>query len=330
MTTRTPPDVLLELAAANIATRALHVIAELGIADDLDVPPRPIDDLAGDAGVDSDALGRLLRLLEERGVFRRDGTGRWTHSEASRFLRSDHPTSLRAFARMTGTPFCWDALTHLPHAVRTGEPGITRLHPGGWIAYLDAHPDERAVFQAAMTAKAHDDIAAALAVHDFSRHGRICDVAGGHGHLLRAVLDAHPDATGVLFELAPVAAEVATTDRLDVVAGDFFTDPLPPADAYVLMNVVHDWDDKAAVQILTAVAEAGRASDATVLVLETVVPEGPQPHWSKTLDVLMLAVTGGRERTLAEYRDVLDAAGLRLDGLTPTATPFSIVEAHVR
>ena len=229
---------------------------------------------------------------------------------------------------MTGTPFCWDALGHLHHAVRTGEAGISRLHPGGWIGYLDVHPGQRAIFQAAMTAKAHDDIAAVLDAHDFSGYRRICDVGGGHGHLLKAVLDRYAETSGVLFELPAVAAEIPSTRRFDVVAGDFFTDPLPDADLYVLMNVVHDWDDNSAVAILSAVGQARRG--AAVLLLEAVMPEGPQRHWSKTLDVLMLAVTGGRERTLTEYRDLLSAAGIDLAGTTPTATPFSIMHGHTR
>jgi O-methyltransferase domain len=324
-----PPEVIiLELSNANVAGRALQVAAESGVADCLDDQPCTAADLAAGTSTDPDALSRILRLLEERGVFGRDAEGRWVHTEASRFLRSDHPQSLRAFARMTGTPFCWDALSHLHHAVRTGQAGLTRLNPGGWVAYLDAHPGQRAIFQAAMTAKAHDDIAAALDTHDFSPYRRICDVGGGHGHLLRAVLGRYPETSGVLFELPAVAAGITPAPRLAVVAGDFFTDPLPDADAYVLMNILHDWDDDSAVAILSAVRRARRGGGAAVLLLETVMPEGPQRHWSKTLDVLMLAVTGGRERTLAEYRDLLSAAGVDMTRTTPTATPFSIVEGR--
>ena len=328
MTTPTSPQLILELSSASVVARALQVAAEIGIADCLDDQPRTAADLAAATSTDPDAVARILRLLEERGVFGRDTDARWVHTEASRLLRSDHPQSLRAFARMKGTPFCWDALGHLHHAVRTGEAGLTRLHPGGWVAYLDAHPGQRAIFQAAMTAKAHADVAAALDAHNFSRYRRICDVGGGHGHLLKAVLDRYADTNGVLFELPAVAAQITSTHRLDVVAGNFFTGPLPDADAYVLMNILHDWDDKSAIAILSAVGQAGRGRGAAVLLLEAVMPDGPQRHRSKTLDVLMLAVTGGRERTLAEYRDLLAAADIDLIGMTPTATPFSIVEGR--
>lgn len=329
MTLRSPAETLLELSYAYAASRALHVAAEAGVADVLGDEPRAVEELAGETGLDPDALGRLLRLLEERSVFRRDAGGRWAHTDASRLLRSNNPSSLRGFARMTGTPFSWESFTNLAHSARTGQSGSSRLHPDGWVAYLQAHPDEACVFQDAMTAKAHGDVAAALAVHDFTQYRRICDVGGGHGHLLRAVRAAHPEVTGINFELPAVAGQLTPEDGIDVVAGDFFVDPLPAADAYVLMNVIHDWDDKAAIAILEAVGAAGRGSRATVLLLEALLAEGPEPHWSKTLDIVMLAITGGRERTLGEYTALLDAAGLRLVAMTPTATPFSIIEASV-
>lgn len=329
MTTPTP-QILTDLAFAHTAARALHVVADLGVADHLGDEPRSAKALARELDVDPDALHRLLRLLEAHGLFVGDGSGHWSHSDASQFLRADHPTSLRAFARMAGTSFGWESFTFLDHAVRTGEPGVCRLDRAGWTSYLQSHPDQAAIFHDAMTAKSHADVEAALACYDFSRHRRIADVAGGQGHLIRAVLGAHPGMSGVLFELPQVAAQVPPTDRLDVVAGDFFRDPLPACDAYVLMNIVHDWDDTAASTILRAVADAGRAESAAVLLLEVVMPEGPRSHWAKTLDVMMLALTGGRERTLPEYDALLAGAGLELVRATPTGTSFSLIEARIR
>jgi hypothetical protein len=329
-TTPSPsPEVVLRLCHGHVAARVLHVIAELGVADVLGECPRTAVELAADLHVDADGLARALRLLEGSGVFRRDTAGCWHHTDASSLLRSDHPMSLRAFARMSGTPFNWDSVGHLDHSIRTGEPGIGLLDGGGWLAYLDAHPAERDIFQQAMTSKAHDDIAGVLDVHDFSRHSTVADVAGGRGHLLRAVLAACPTVSGVLFELPAVAAEVGPADRLTVVSGNFFTDPLPDCDAYLLMNVIHDWDDDRAIAVLTSVATAGHAG-ASVLVVETVLPIGPEPHYAKTLDVIMLAITGGRERTTREYRALFDAAGLDLASVAPTATAFSVIEAIIR
>lgn len=322
-----PPEILLGLSSAHVDARALHLVAELGVADHLGDASTAVDELARAVGVRADALHRLLRLLESHGIFERDGSGRWQHTETSRWLRTDHPTSMRAFARMSASSFSWGAVTHLDHAARTGEAGICRLDPGGWMAYLETHPHDSEIFQGAMAAKAHADVAAALDAYDFSRHRRIADIGGGHGHLIRAVLDAHPAVEGVLFDLPAVTAGVEQRDRLDIVAGDFFEDPLPACDCYVLMNIIHDWHDEAATSILRAVAEAGAEQAATVLLIEVVMPDGAQRHWAKTLDVMMLAITGGRERTLPQYRDLLAAAGADLISLTPTATPFSIIEA---
>src|SRR5690606_14821380 len=237
MTRRSAPEIIIGLSAGHVAARALHEVAELGVADALDTEPRSTAELAMATGADADALHRLLRLLEAHGLFVSDGDGRWRHSESSRWLRSDHPRSLRAFARMMGLPVNWEAFAGLGRTVRTGEPGYASLDPPGLWAYLAANPDERVVFQEAMIAKAHDDVAAALAAHDFSAYRCLVDVGGGQGQLLRAVLAACPDTRGILFELPEVAATVAAGDRLDVVAGNFFTDPLPAADAYVLMNI---------------------------------------------------------------------------------------------
>jgi hypothetical protein len=325
----TAPEVVLGLCHRHVTARALQVVADLGVADLVEDCGRTELDLAGPLHADADALGRTLRLLEADGLFRRDQEGRWHNTKASTVLRSDHPRSLRSFVRMTGTPFHWESVQHLDHTVRTGAPGITRLDPAGWLHYLDAHPAEHEIFQQAMTSKAHDDIAAVLAVHDFSRYRTVVDVAGGHGHLITAVLAAFPTVAGVLFELPAVAGGVPPAHRLTVVAGDLFTDPLPAGDAYVLMNVLHDWDDDRAVDVLTRVAKAGRPG-ATVLVVETVLPEGGEPHYAKTLDVVMLAITGGRERTAGRYRALLEASGLDLAAIVPTATPFSLIEATIR
>lgn len=323
-------EAMLQLCSGFLTARSLQVVAEFGIADLLDDQPRTASELAAEVAVDPDALHRVLRLLAAHGVFAPDGDSRWRHTAASRLLRSDHPTSLRAFVRLSGLPHSWQSLAELPHTIRTGEAGIRVIDPEGIFAYFAAHPDEQAIFQQAMVGKAHGDIAAVLAAYDFSQHDRIADIGGGRGHLLAAILDRHPKATGTLFELPAVAATIEPRPRCTVVGGDFFTDPLPAADAYLLMDIIHDWDDESATAILRAVADAGRASAATVLLVEAVLPEGPGPHWALTLDVWMLAVTGGRQRSVAEYRAMLADAGIDLVGVTPTATAFSIVEGRVR
>ena len=323
-----PQELIWEVAQAIAVSRSLHVVADLGVADHVGEVPVPAEHLAAACGADPDALGRVLRLLAAQGIFEA-APGGYRHTSSSSLLRSDHPMSMRAFARLNGLPVFSATFAELGHSVRTGSPALELVAPNGLWPYLQEHADEAMVFEQAMTAKAHADVAAVLNAYDFSPHRRIADVGGGHAHLIEAILATYHDVTGVLFELAHVANEVEPSSRLEVVAGDFFTDPLPSCDAYLLMNVLHDWDDENALRILAAVAKAGEPG-AAVLVIETVMPEGPEPHWAKTLDVLMLAVTGGRERTEAEYRSLLGDAGIDLVRTVSTATPFSIVEGRVQ
>lgn len=328
-TSDTAPASLLELSCGHVLSRALHVVAELGVADMLDDEPRSAAELGEAGGWDADALHRVLRLLETRGVFRLDGQRRWVHTPLSRGLRSEAAASHRGFVRMNGTPFSWGSFTGLQHSVETGLPGVSLLDPRGPWAYLEAHPEQAAVFQQAMADKSRADVAAATEVHDFSRYRRVVDVAGGSGHLVRSVVQMFPGTGGVLFELPHVVEELGDVESVEVVAGDFFRDALPVADCYVLMNVVHDWDDDDAVKILEAVSTAGATQQATVLLLEAVLPDGPDDHWAKTLDVMMLALTGGRERTLDEYDALLTKAGLTMTRVTQTRTAFSVIEAVV-
>lgn len=330
MTSPAPAEVVLNLSCAHVGARALHVVAELGTADAIDAEPRSAEDLAGDSGVDPDALDRLLRLLETHGLFHCDQAGLWGHSEASQWLRSDHPLSLRPFARMTGLPICWGSFTALDHSLRTGEPGMFAVDPGGMWAYLDAHPGESVTFNEAMTAKAHGDIAAAIGAYDYSRFRRVADIGGGRGHLLDAVLAAAPDTSGVVFDLPSVAAGVTPGPRVEVSPGTSSPTRCPPATPTCSCRFIHDWDDERAAAILSAVVCAGRPAHATVLLLEPVMPDGPEPHAAKVLDVIMLAVTGGRERTRAGYETLLDGAGIDLVEIIPTASPISIIEGRVR
>src|SRR3954451_25040815 len=162
MTSTAARDHLIDLASAHVGARALQLVAHLGVADELGEERRDAGALAAAVGVDPGALGRVLRLLEGYGIFERDGDGAWGHTAVSWYLRDDHPTSLRGYVRMSGSPFNWDTFTHLDHAVRTGEPSMNVLDPGGWLASLAAHQDQAATFQEAMEAKAHADIAGLL------------------------------------------------------------------------------------------------------------------------------------------------------------------------
>src|SRR5690606_23848707 len=159
---------------------------------------------------------------------------------------ADHPQSIRAFVRMLGLPLQWALFGSLEHAVRTGMPAVSTIDPDGFWAYLAQHPDEARVFNAAMTDKSRASVAAILANYDFSGFATVACIGGGAGHLLRAVLEAAPAAQGILFDLPHVIEEASglAGPRLTLQAGDFFRDPLPRCDAYLLMDIIHDWPDQ--------------------------------------------------------------------------------------
>lgn len=250
------------------------------------------------------------------------------HSPASRLLRTDHPQSLRAFVRMFGSDIFWKVLESLEQSVKSGRPSVADVLPEGLFSYYAHHPDDADVFNAAMAAKAQGHVAGIIAAYDFSGFGQIGDIGGGRGHLLRAALDAVPPANGVLFDLPHVIEEAASlaSGRLTLQSGDFFKDALPRCDAYTLMEVVHDWGDEEAVSILQAVRRAA-PTHATVLVIEQMVPSNPGPDWAKTLDIVMLALLGGRQRTRQEYATLFDKAGFVLQREIDTHAGISILEA---
>ena len=234
---------------------------------------------------------------------------------------------MRAFARMMGLPTLRATLDHLEHSVVTGSPAMGFMEDGGLWPYLERHPHEARIFGQAMTAKAAADIAAVLGAYDFARFDTIADIGGGHGHLLRAVLNEAPRAEGILFDLHDVTDALdLDLDRLTAQPGDFFVDPLPAADAYLLMEVIHDWPDAQAVAILLAIRRAAPPG-ARVLIIENIlngVDPDPRGH---TLDVIMLAFTGGRERTGPQLGSLLTDAGFATWTVTDTPGPLSIMEA---
>jgi len=302
----------------------MHIVADFGVADALEDEPASGAELARRTGLNADALSRILRLLVAQGVFagNRDA---YTHTPASRLLRSDHPQSMRSLARTLGMPSLWNGLTELGVAAKTGKPARDWA---SLVAYYAKHPDEAALFNQAMVDKSAVVVPAVVAAFDFTPYKVIADIAGGRAHLLQGILAKAPGSTGVLFEMPHVIAEAAgiASPRLRLQAGSFFTDALPTADAYVLMDVIHDWNDADSLKILAAIRKAA-PKHARLLIVESLVGEEPGPHPGKTLDIVMLAVTGGKERSPSEYKALLEPAGFRIERLIPTASAYSMLEA---
>ena len=328
MTAANPVETVQQIAGGYCLPRCLHVVADLGVADELEETSRSADELAEAVGAQADALGRALRLLAAHGVFETDGES-FRHSPASRLLRSDHTQSMRSFARMFGLPICWETSGAMKHSLQTGLPAAGEVFGESFFDYLAKRPQEGQVFNEAMAAKAHGAIAGILSSYDLSGCEVIGDIGGGGGHLLRAILaEAAPSARGVLFELPHVIAEASEieSERLTLQPGDFFRDPLPTCDAYLLMEVVHDWGDEESAAILRAIREAA-PTGAKLLVIETIVPDDPGPDWSKMLDIHMLTLLGGRQRSEQEYEALLAGAGFTLERTIDTHAGVSILES---
>ena len=268
----------------------------------------------------------MLRLLAAQGIFV-EGPAGYRHTPASEILRSDDPRSLRAYARMIGMPAMWSRVTGLGQALKTGLPIADWAN---LLDYFSDHPTEASLFNAAMVAKAASVVPEVVAAYDFTSFSIIADIGGGRGHLLSAVLEAAPSASGILFDLPQVVKDAGgpVSSRMAHHPGDFFVDELPAADCYLLMEVIHDWALPEATAILQAIRRAAPPT-ARLLIVEALVSEEPGPHFSKTLDVAMLAFTGGRERTAAEYGDLLSSNGFKLERVLVTRTPYSVVEATV-
>jgi O-methyltransferase domain len=324
---QSPFYLLTEVSSGHVVSRCLNAVTEAGIADSLEDEPQSPEDLAAATGTHAGALGRILRLLSAYGIFEaRDG--RYAHTPASRLLRKDNPQSLRSYVLMVNMPLASNSADALGHSLRTGEPAINKVFPGGAWKYLEKHPDESRIFNEAMTGKAQGQIAGVIASYDFSRFGIIADIGGGHGHLLRAVLSTAPKAKGILFDQPAVIREAAAvgSDRLTLRAGDFFQDVLPAADAYLLMQVIHDWADAEATAILRGIRRVAPLG-AKVLLVEAVIPDTPGPDWAKMVDVFMLVLLPGKERTRSEYQKLLADAGFRLERVIEVGQSTAILEA---
>jgi hypothetical protein len=319
----------MDLAVAYWTSRCLHIAAELGVADALGDQPQSAEALAQTTHSQPQALRRVLRALANHGIFEHDGE-RFAHNAASRLLRSDVPGSLRSLARMMGLKVHWDAYRELDSAVRTGRPSIMTVTDGGLFAHLRTHPEEGRLFHEAMQGKSFMQVGPVLESYDFRGLKTIGDIGGGLGHLLYAVLDQVPKARGVLFELPAVIehARQRAAARVSYVGGDFFKDPIPPCDAYMLMTVLHDWSDAEAVRILKNL-KSGAPPGAKVLIIEAVVAPAARDEFVLDLDIEMLVMTTGHERTRVEWEGVVSQADLKMVRIIPAGGWSCIIEAQV-
>jgi hypothetical protein len=325
---------VLQIATGYMASSALYLAITLNIPDQLASGPKDVRELARATGANEDALYRILRLLVSVGIFAEDGPRRFALNPSAELLRKGAPGSLRGMAVFLPDPFHFRVYGELMHSVMTGQPAGDKALGMPVFEYLAKHPDYSAVFNDAMTALSAPVISAALEAYDFSTIGTLVDVAGGHGEVLMSILKACPKVRGILADVdhviegaKPRIAAAGLADRCKTVAIDFFTSVPAGGDAYIMKHIIHDWDDDRASIILTNIAKAMGSTRGKVILLEIVLRGDAAPDFGKLLDIEMLALPGGRERTADEFKALFARSGFELTKVVPTKSPLSVVEA---
>ncbi len=327
-------DVMLGHISGYWISQMLFVVAQLGVADELAKKPLAPDALAKRVGAQPDALYRILRALASVGIFAETADGRFKLTPTAATLRSDAPGSLRNFARMMVDGYNWRGWQELLHGVRTGEVGFEHAHGKPFFDWLREHPEQDRVFSDSMASISGPENDAVARGYDFGRFETLVDVGGAHGHLLATILRRHKKLRGVLYDQPQVVAgarasgfvsapEVAA--RCTIEGGDFFAGVPKDADAYMMKYIIHDWSDERAGVILRHCRDAMRPRG-RVLVIEHVIAKGNAPDWAKLLDVNMLALLTGRERTLEQFRALFRSAGLHLKRAHATKAALRILE----
>jgi SAM-dependent methyltransferase len=307
-----------DLLRGALGTRALAIVAELGVADALAGGPRPVTELAREVGADPDTLRRLLRALASDGVFAETDPGVFENNEASELLRAG--SGWGDFARLFGG--VWHRTVSELDA--TGKPPFPRMFGTDFWSWLAEHPEERAAFDRAME-QGWERRVERLAAVGWRGDEVVVDVGGGNGSTLVELLKQRPGLRGIVFDLPETNRDEAKLARADVefVPGDFF-DSVPIGDVYVLSTILHDWDDERAAAILRTI-RASAPDGARLLVVESVVEPGNEPDGAKWLDLLMLALFAGKERNEEQWRALLEAGGFE-----PVEIVDGLVEARCR
>jgi len=314
---------LLDLSMGYWKSQAIYVAAKLGIADRAQDGPKTSEELARATGTHAPSLYRLLRALAGVGVFVEDSQGRFGLTPMAECLRSV-PGSQRSLMIMMGEEH-YRAWGELLYSIQTGKIAFDHIYGKPVFQFLSEHPEQAKIFDDAMTGVHGAETQAMLDAYDFTGIGTLVDIGGGNGSVLSAVLRKYPSMKGVLYDLPGVVGraqerlkEAGLTNRCQAVGGSFFEKVPPGGDAYLMRHIIHDWNDDQCRQILGNCRQA-MGSQARLLIVESVIPPGNEPFMGKFLDLTMLVIPGGKERTEAEYRTLFESAGFRLTRIVPTA-----------
>jgi hypothetical protein len=327
-------DDLLHLITGGWIAQAVYVAAKLGLADLLREERKTLEELAAETNTSSDALFRLMRALSSVGIFDVDNGKRIGLTPMAEYLQASKPGSLKGYAILMGEPEVWRAWGETLQAVKTGRSGFEHAFGKPLFTYYSEHPDAGQIAAAGFTSRTAVENSVIAEAYDFSPFKTIIDVGGGQGTLLAAILKRHPGPNGVLFDMPDVIemAKVMLTQqgkhyRCQFVPGNFFESVPGGGTLYMLKRILHDWDDGRSRQIL-ATCRRNMPAQATLIVLDAVVPAGNDPSFAKLQDLHMLVCAGGRERSEAEHRSLLESAGYQVLRVIPATSEISIIEAR--
>jgi len=349
MSTSTEPRVVTKANAQDIErvmqfasgmgiTAALQPIVRMGIPDILANGPLPVAEIAQKTGSNADALYRVMRLLASVGMFAESAWKTFALTPMSQLLRSDTPGSLRDYVLWVSNRFHFRVWSEMGHSIETGQPAVEKVSGKSAFDTIFGDPEVAYDFNSAMTSFSRIIAPALLKAYDFSGIDTLMDVAGGHGAVLCEVLTAYPKMKGILFDLPNVIQEanchicsLKLDDRCTTIHGDFFESIPAGADAYYMQHIIHDWADEPALKILGNVRRALEGKpDGRLIVMDSVLVENSKPNPAKWLDLEMLLMPGGRERTEGEWRDLFARANFEITRIVPVQMSTSVIEARVR
>jgi len=327
-------EAMWQIVGAKFVTKPLYAAAKLGVPDHLTSGPLAVEDLARRTGAHAPSLYRVLRALAAVGIFT-EGPERVFRNTAASEMFVDSPHSLRPMLLWINDPRHDHAWESFLHSVQTGETAIKAASGHEVWTWLSAQPDLHATFNQAMTSNSANLHRAAVESYDFTGIDLLVDVGGCQGSLLLKVLDAYPDVRGIVFDQPDVVAGAhpeierrGMTHRCQVQAGNFF-ESVPAGDAHIMSFILHDWHDEPATAILRNIHRA-QPEDGTLLLVECVLPPGNAKHFGKLIDMEMLALAAGRERTAGEWEALLDGAGYAVSEVFATESPCAVIEAKRR
>ncbi len=326
MSAATPQEQILGIVNNHWQSCCVGAAAQLELADLLADGPLHVDTLAERTKTHGPSLYRMLRALESTGIFTQTSPGVFGNTPASECLRRNLAGSNWAWIRFTlcaGAPV-FEGWRGLIKSLETGRPGFDQVTGQNAWEHLQSNPKMHTIFNEAMRDLSASISPAVAASFDWSRFPVIADIGGGIGSQLSSILDAHPSCRGILFDQPEVVAEAPEDGRIERVSGDFFKEVPVQAEAYVMRWILHDWSDEESVALLTNVRKIARPN-ARLMVVESVIPETPEFDMGKWMDLNMMVMATGRERTAAEFHDLLDQAGFALEQIVPTLSPLSIV-----